>query len=150
MNPDEHGLNPRQRQFVELFTGGMNAGLAYVAAGYSPKGADVAACKLLRIAKVAVAVAAERARMRKASQISKDDALDWLAGVVRTPVGEVDAASVYAQEVQVSEFGTKIKMAGKMEAIEKLAKMLGWYEPEKVEHTVEVVIGGNGNGNGND
>lgn len=147
MNTDEDGLNPRQRKFVELFTGGLEPTEAYVAAGYSPKGASGAACKLQAIASVKDAIAVERARLRKASQMSKDDALDWLAGVVRTPVGEVDGKSVYAQEVQVSEFGTKIKMAGKMEAIEKLAKMLGWYEPEKVEHTVEVVIGGMGNGN---
>ena len=37
----------------------------------------------------------------------------------------------YAEEVEV----VKLKGISKVEAMKQLAKMAGWYEPEKVEHS---------------
>ncbi len=144
-------LTPKQEKFVELFTGGMDAKNAYIAAGYSPRGAEGAASKMQRVAKVRAAIEAARAELREKSRMKKEDALDWLIDVLRTPVGEVDENHVLAQEVVTDELGDtivrrRVKMVGKMEAMEKLAKMLSWYEPEKHSVEVEVVIGGNADG----
>jgi hypothetical protein len=149
MKPDEHGLNERQRRFVDAVTAGTPAGRAYEAAGYAAKGAaaDVSASKMLRFPKVAAAIAAERERMRTRARMSKDDAVDWLCDVMRTPLAEVDERSLLAQEVVRDELGealvrTRIKMVPKLDSLRELAKLLGWYEPERHDHAFNVVIGG--------
>jgi phage terminase small subunit len=139
---DEHGLNPRQKKFVDLWLEGMAAGPAYTKAGFSANGADQAARNLLRKTQIVAYVESERQRLGEMSALKKWEAVAHLTRVIKTPIGEVDEKSDLAQEFQVSEFGTRIKMMSKMDAFEKLAKMLGWYEPDKVEHTVEVIIGG--------
>jgi len=55
-------LNDRQRRFVEEITKGNSATQAYIAAGYSARGAEVSASQLLRNPKVAAELAAVRAK----------------------------------------------------------------------------------------
>lgn len=147
---DEDGLSPRQRKFAELFLCGpkgepMPAGRAYEAAGYASRGdaADVCASKMLRTPKVAAFVKRRRREIAEAAQIEKWELIDFLTRGLLTPVGDVNAKSDLAQEVQVDEAGMKIKMVGKLECAKQLATLLQWNAPEKHELKFEVVIGGN-------
>ncbi len=63
---------------------------------------------------------------------------EYLTRVIRTPIGAVNARSDLAQEVESMGRGRsrKVKMPGKLEAIDRLAKLLGYYVPERHEQTV--------------
>lgn len=146
---DEHGLNPRQRKFVSAYVSGKPATQAYIAAGYSPNGADVAGPRLLGNVRIQAAVKAARKQLSDAARWEKWQLLDYYQRVLETPVGEVDENDILAQEVTREEAGemlvrTKVKMVDKLASARELAKLLGWYEPEEVvhNHVVSVVIGG--------
>ena len=84
MNEDR-GLNPRQQQFVSLYTSGIPAGRAYEQAGYASRGntAEVGASKLVRNAKVAQAIERERNASRDATTLDRDEKLGILAEIAR-------------------------------------------------------------------
>jgi hypothetical protein len=71
----------------------------------------------------------------KATIATRTELAEFLTRVVRTPIANVDPDSDLAQEHD-AEAG-KIKMPGKRECAELLAKMLGYNEPEKSESTVK-------------
>ncbi len=148
---NHHGLSKRQKAFADFYLDGLErnvaAGVAYVRAGYSNNGAAEGASRLLKNDKVADYIAAEQERLSERSRVKKWQVLEFLSDVITTPVGDVDENSALAQEVTRDEIGeetvrTKIKMVGKIEAIDRLARMLGWNEPEKHEVELEIVIGG--------
>ncbi len=61
----------------------------------------------------------------------------YLVAIMQTPVGEVKESHELCQEYSetTSTWGTsyRCRMPSKLDAVEKLIKMAGWYEPEKVE-----------------
>ena len=57
---DEHGLNIRERKFVELYIASGKAGMSWIDAGYSPNGADQGASRMLGLVKVREAIDALR------------------------------------------------------------------------------------------
>jgi hypothetical protein len=128
------GLNPRQRKFAELAATGIPAGRAYEQAGYNAKSAlvaDSAAARLSANVKVAAYVREIRAA---AAEQGKDDAIltirekrEYLARVVRTPIGDVTTDSDLCQEHARTDGPEssfeKFKMPGKLEAI-KLDSLL--------------------------
>jgi len=157
---NDDGLNPRQRRFVEFYTGGMAAGRAYEAAGYAKRGADQAASLLLRNIKVEKAVKAAKRALSEASRWEKWNLADWYQSVLETPLGAMHEMHLLATEVIREEVGggangqlkrgdapsgneliteevrrVKIKMVSKMEAAKELAKLMGWNAAEKVEVT---------------
>ena len=77
-----------------------------------------------------------------ASKLSRDEAIGILVDIIRTPVGHIHEGHSLAQEFRSTPAGTFIKMPGKLEAMDKLAKLLGWYDPEANEVNVKVTIGG--------
>ncbi len=82
---DREGLNLRQRKFVNAYiANGGNAGKAYREAGYECANrqiTDTMGCKLLRNAKIEVAVDNQLALMEKAAQISFERKVSWLADI---------------------------------------------------------------------
>lgn len=90
-------------------------------------------------------------------QVSREDMVRYLYEVLVTPIGDIDAEHLLAQEFTRSrragsrgEDGgdwevEKIKMPSKMEAADKLIKMAGWYAADKGlltgELNIKVVIG---------
>jgi phage terminase small subunit len=152
MNPPTDPLNPRERAFVDAYIVSGQATDAYRKAGYAAttaRAANVGAHKILHRPRVAAAIAAERAALRAASRMTKEDAIDWLCDAIRTPIGEIDEKNQLAQEWTVEEVGelttkTKLKMVPKLESLKQLALMLGWNAPEEVNthHQVTIVIGG--------
>lgn len=77
-----------------------------------------------------------------------------LLAIIEIPIGDVDETHSLAQEVKKTrKFKGKgedaeeweveqIKTPSKLDAIDKLNRMAGWYEPEKQEHSgaVEIII----------
>ncbi|MBX3501545.1 MAG: terminase small subunit [Alphaproteobacteria bacterium] len=62
-------LSPRHERFVLEFLKDGNATQAYVRAGYSPRGAQPSASRLLRDPRIEAAIAAGRARMAQALEV---------------------------------------------------------------------------------
>lgn len=141
------GISDQQQRFLDFLMAGMPAGRAYEKAGYVARGAvaDVNAARLLTNAKVKAAHAAMREEAAARAGMTRDELVNYLVDVVRTPVGRVDATSPLAQEWRMDEKGMTVKMPNKLMAAKQLADILGWNEPEKVKVEYEVVIGGGGN-----
>ena len=130
-------MNERQERFCELVASGMAQGRAYEQAGYDATGtvADKAASRLATNVEVANRIAELRTENRRLSSMTRAEAIDFLCEVVGKPIGEIDTSSRLAQEYQEpgEHSGGKIKMPGKIDAIRELAKICGWYAPEKQE-----------------
>jgi uncharacterized protein (DUF1501 family) len=143
---DEHGLNPRQRRFVELFTGGMSAVAAYVRAGYSPNGADGAASKLQGNAKVSAAIQATQRKASEAAAMDRSDLASYLVDVLQTPIGQITETHRLCQEWAMNPAGcVNVKMPSKLAAARQLAEIMGWNKPAVVtvdlSEKLEVIIG---------
>lgn len=143
--------DPRYQRFADLLLRGENGISAYVSAGFKGKGksAKAAASRLRNHPQVSAYMEAIMRKSAEGAVMNRQEAMEFLTLNVRTPVGEVDETSKLAQEVTRDEVGeetirTKIKMPGKIEAIDRLAKMLGWFEPEVQKVQFEVIIGPNG------
>lgn len=133
-------LRPKDLLFCEAIAAGMNGTQAYrehIADNRQVKRttAQVEAYKLLRNPKIALCITKLRERDKRAIEerlgFTKEQAMADLVGAWQTPIGEIDEWHPYCQEKTVTESEngtiTKLKSVSKMEALEKLAKMAGWY-----------------------
>ena len=134
--------NPRHERFAQLLAEGRSQADAFKelypnsrrwqADSVHEKASKLAAKVRPRLQEFQRA-AAERAVM------TKEKYVNYLASVMLTPVGKVDAESILAQEVEDRVTGEtvirRVKMASKMTAADLLAKALGFYEPEKRDQT---------------
>ena len=75
--------------------------------------------------------------------VEKVALIRFLADVIRTPVGSVDDKSPLAQEVDVFPAGpdgqvrVRIRMPSKLDAVDKLARLLGYDVPEQREDSIK-------------
>lgn len=115
-----NSLNDRQRKFCQLLVQGMPASNAYVQAGYKPRGAEANASHLIRNHKVKAEIERLRAEAEEKATVNRDRGIEILSAMAEQAMGK----------------------PGKIEALRELAKILGWYTPEKSLHEVKVVIGG--------
>ena len=71
---------------------------------------------------------------RLESKLSREEALEWLSNLIRTPIGSVgkDSPLVQAYE-EDSEGKVKVRLADKIAGMQTLSKMTGWFEPEKTQ-----------------
>lgn len=158
------GLNAKQSRFVAEYLIDLNATQAAIRAGYSEKTAEQQGSRLLSNAKVAAAVAEAQAKRAERTNITQDRVLVELARLGFSDIRRVltseggliepqewddeTAASIASLEVvtvhngetdkdgnKIPERIHKIKTWDKNSALEKLAKHLGMYAPEKREHT---------------
>lgn len=79
------------------------------------------------------------AELDKEAIASRQECLEFLTSIIRTPVGQVTAESPLAQELNESESGVRIKMPGKIEAVRELAKLAGYNEPERVDVNANLI-----------
>lgn len=142
--------DPRHQRFADLILRGMSLVDAYLAAGFtcSKRSARTASARLRQNPQVDAYIKAVQTTAAAGAVMERREAMEFLTRNVRTPVGEIDEESDLAQEVTRDEVGeetirTRIKMPGKIDAIDRLAKMLGWYEPEVQKVQLEVIIGPN-------
>jgi hypothetical protein len=68
------------------------------------------------------------------SELSRDQLREFLTEVIVTPAGKVDEQSKLCQSYKITAEGREIRMPDKLRAVEQLAKLCGWNEPEKLEH----------------
>jgi hypothetical protein len=138
-------LTPQQREFIELHVlDGLPMYRAYllafddvIAAKYNGKITAGSACRAGGIilqkehAKTYVeelkARVAERAQQKRF--LSLDEKREFLARLVRTPIGDIDEESELAEEVRTSTDGTtSVKIPSKLKALELDARIMGEFK----------------------
>ena len=156
----ESALNIRQARFAEFIVTGMQAGPAYVKAGYkvSPAVAAVNGCRLLKNAKVKAYLAELRKPQTNEALRAKRDNLRFLADVIETPLSEIGPDSPLCVEYSEKSIGggaqgqlkrgkeasgnekagpeilrRRVKKCDPLRAIEIYNRMLGYNEPDRTE-----------------
>ena len=131
-------LNPRQEKFCQLYHESGNATASYSEAyGVCATVAAANGWKLLRKTQILDRLDELTGETRELIDLTRAEMLEYLAGVIGTPAGEVGANSPFCEEVEHKEGGMKLKMVSKLGAIKELNRMLGFYEVEKIEVSVE-------------
>lgn len=153
-------LSTKQQRFCELIAAGHSGQDAYLNAGYKVKAstARTNASRALTNANIKAYIAELRAPEKNRARMTKDEKLRWLEGLIRTPVEELTPGSPYAQELVEEVIGggsrgrlrrgeapsgnettgptvirRKLKMGDKLRAIDLHSKLLGHFEPDRVE-----------------
>ena len=123
--------NPRHERFAQAVASGKSASEAYRQSGANGKNADVHAARLMVNDGICKRVAELKAAQSQKSELSRDQAREFLTEVILTPAGRVDEHSRLCQSYKVTSEGREIRMPDKLRAIELLAKLCGWNEPDK-------------------
>lgn len=148
-------LTPKQQRFVEEYLVDLNATQAAIRAGYSKRSAEVEGSRLLRNAKVAAEVAAARAKLSEAAEVSAERVMREVALIALADPRSVmtwgpkgvtlidsktltrDQAAIVAEVAQTKD-GIRLKTHSKLDALEKLIRRMGLNAPEKVDVSVKV------------
>ena len=141
--------NPAQERFCQLYSDGRFSGRSCYAQAFGAENDGTCrteACTLLTKPDIQQRIAWLREESLKNWKCEKEEVMRFLHAVVMTPVGYVDEESPLAQEVtrDIIEKGddepdvlkVKVKMPGKKECAELLAKMQGWEKPAEVKLNV--------------
>lgn len=122
----------------------MTADAAYAAAGYKPSRKNAA--RLRTKEDIWARVAAIRAQFSEASLIDDKRALEILAEIVTTPIGEINQHHFLAQEYSEtpSKEGTaiRIKMPSKLDALKVMGTWCGWEKGTQAEQAAARALGG--------
>jgi hypothetical protein len=134
--------NPRHERFCQLVVGGMPATHAYrkVAGPRAgkPENDDVHSHEWARRPDVRARIRELQEENNRKSQLSREEALQWLAAVIKTPVGQVHTDHPLAQSYKLDSDGNlEVRMPSKIEAIALLAKLNGWCEPDRLALSME-------------
>ena len=124
-----------------LVNGQMTKGQCYINVYPDCKELDTACVSMNRLLnndKFNAYVQLLREDAQSSFTLSRQESLEYMAKIVRTSAGEVDADSDLCQEYTVGESGIRVKMPSKMDALKESSKIQGFYEPEKVELVSEV------------
>jgi hypothetical protein len=136
-------LNPRHEAFAQFVVNGLDKRVAYRRAATKngrggpgkPENDRIHAAELMRMKGVKERIQELQEVNARKAQMSRDEALAFLADAVRTSAGAVDPDSWVVQSVKRSEDGTvvEIKLPDKTQCISQMARMCGWNAAEKVE-----------------
>lgn len=136
------GLTDKQREFCRLLVEDRLSKpdayrKAFMKSEMKQETASKAASRLSKNVEICRYMDELNAGLDKKTIMSKQERMEWLSRVVRTPIGEVTPLSDLCQEHTITEgedySSVKTKMPSKLAAIAELNKMDGAYEPEKVE-----------------
>ena len=138
---DTQKLTVRQQAFVAEYLVDLNATQAAIRAGYSSKGADVTASKLLVVPKVARAVAEAFAARAKRTEIEADTVLRELARIAFSDIRDVVSWDADGLELKASDTLT-VDAAATVKEIRSskttTTEDRGRREVERVEHVVKL------------
>ena len=124
--------NARHERFAQLVASGKHSDIeAFKQAGYADESAHQNACRLRANESVAARIEELRARNAEKSQLSRDEAVQYLVEILKTPIGEVTAEHRLAKSCDAKS--GKIELPNKLGAMQLLAKMCGRNEPEMHE-----------------
>ena len=127
--------NARHERFAQLVASGKHSDMeAFKQAGYADESAHQNACRLRANESVAARIEELRARNAEKCQLSRDEAVQYLVEILKTPIGEVTADHRLAQSYDAKS--SKVELPSKLGAMQLLAKMCGWQTPERheIEH----------------
>lgn len=110
-------LTDKQRKFIDEYLIDLNASAAYIRAGYSEKFANTHGSKMLQNATIKAEVDRRKAEASKIAGVTRDEIIADLKSIK-------DAFKGYDKYPPHA-----------LKAIEILNKMLGFNEPEKIDHT---------------
>ena len=125
--------NPRHEAFCHAFVTSGNASAAYRESGGNGRNADVIANQLMRTNGIAERIAELKAAQAKKGELSRDQLREFLTEVILTPAGKINEQSRLCQSYKVTPEVREIRMPHKLRAVEQLAKLCGFNEPEKME-----------------
>lgn len=155
---DQRTLTPKRQLFITEYLKDFNGKQAAIRAGYAPGSAEVQASQLLRIPKVAEAIAEAQEQLKQKSGVTAERVIQELAAIgfvdpreVFGPDGmlldpkhfpEPLARAVASVEVTLKPMGkgkpaeqtVKIRFWSKPETLQTLARVLGMMK-DKVEHS---------------
>ena len=106
---------------------------AYKRKDMSGEAASKAASRLSKDAEVLRIIGELNAQLDQSAVATKQECLEFLTAVLRTPIGEVGEDSPLCQEVAYTDSGMRKKMPGKIEAVRELSKLAGYNEPKPVD-----------------
>jgi hypothetical protein len=69
--------------------------------------------------------------------VSKQELLEFLTQVIRTPAGAIDKHDPLCQSFKETEKEHAIRLPDKLRATEQICKIMGWDAPEKVEEEIK-------------
>ena len=123
----------RHERFAQHCAAGATCAEAYRRVTGDCKNTDVKGNQWLNKSGMKARVAELRAENALRSQLTRDEALKWLADLIRTPIGSVgkDSSLVQAYE-ENSEGKVKVRLADKIAGLQTLCRMTGWNEPDQV------------------
>ena len=140
MRTDENGLNDRQRRFSSLIVKGLPAKSAYHKSFPRCKSvltAEAEGCKLSKDPKVEAYIEKLRAedneKLAMDRIISKQETLEFLTAVIRTPAGAIDKNDPLCQSYKDTKDINEIKLPDKLRAAERVCKIMGWDAAMKLE-----------------
>lgn len=136
MNPLK---NVRHEKFAQALACGKTLEVAHREAGYS--GNRSVASRLLKDANICNRIKELQEETAKTEAITREEIVQFLADVIKTPAGEVHKSHPLCQSFKDTEDCNEIKIPDKLGAISHLLKMIpGWSVPEKVDSKLEIVI----------
>lgn len=159
----DRGLSVLEVRFAEEYLLDLNAKQAAIRAGYSPKGADVAGCRLLSRERVAEKIRELNAERSKRTGITADRVVKELAIVAFADIGDLadwgpdgvklkpskdvspDARRAVAEvsESRTAKGGVhrRIKQHDKVAALIKLGEHFGLWKPERAaDRPVNIIV----------
>ena len=127
--------NVKHEKFAQLCATGLSRAEAYrrVAGVRAGKNSDANSDDWLNARGVRKRIQELQERNAERSEITREEALQWLADLIRTPIGSVgkDSPLVQAYE-EDSEGKVKVRLADKIAGLQTLCRMTGWNEPDQV------------------
>jgi Terminase small subunit len=120
-------------RFLPNLATSYSASEAYRQSGATGKNADVHAARLIVNDGISKRVAELKAAQAQKSELSRDELREFLTEVILTPAGKVSEQSRLCQSYKVTLEVREIRMPDKRRAVEQLAKLCGFNEPEKME-----------------
>lgn len=149
-------LNEKQRRFISEYIIDLNAKQAAIRAGYSPKGAEPQASRLLSNAKIQVEIAKAMEDRGKRTGITQDRVLVELSAIafakatdyvevdddglvkIKPTAGLTDEQKSAIAGIKKGANGIEIKLVDKTKALEMLSRHLGLFN-DKLNVNVESV-----------
>jgi len=126
-------LNRKQKQFVEAVVSGISRIDAYRAAyprctTYKAASTGVARLALKPWVQEYLRGHREEVVRQATKQVvaSRQEILEFLTAIIRTPAGEVDALSKLCQRWKHTPRVKQLRMPGKLKAIDRVCEMMGW------------------------
>lgn len=129
--------NSRHERFAVLVANGKTQADAYREvypnqAGQKASTLATNACRLHT--KVLPRIRELQQKAANKAGITRDELVEIMAEIVRTPGDAIPAGSRIVQEVRAGKFGSTVVIPSKVQAADFIAKVLGFYAPQKVEN----------------